>query len=116
MREGVRQGKQACASWAQLERHSQLVIHTAQSRLKTFQLVLRGRTLQQLRGPGPSGYHATGAAVRCSTSDDPKRKLRHTLEMIRVGRTWVGLHTGRANAVAARALSRPLCEGAPRAP
>ncbi len=47
-----------------------------------------------------------GAAVRCSTSDDPRRKLRHTLEMIRVGRAWVGVNTVRANAVAARALER----------
>jgi sugar fermentation stimulation protein A len=45
-----------------------------------------------------------GAAVRCSTSDNPRRKLRHTLEMIRVGRAWVGVHPARANAVAARAI------------
>ena len=51
-----------------------------------------------------TGCDKPGSAVRCSTSDDPRRKLRHTLEMIRVGRTWVGLHTGRANALAARAL------------
>lgn len=50
------------------------------------------------------GCATPGAAVRCSTSDNPKRKLRHTLEMIRVGRTWVGLHTGLANAFAARVL------------
>lgn len=50
------------------------------------------------------GCAEPGSAVRCSTSDDPKRKLRHTLEMIRVGRTWVGLHTGRANAFVARVL------------
>ena len=50
------------------------------------------------------GLVREGAAVRCSSSDDPRRKLRHTLEMIRVGRTWVGLHTGRANAVAEAAL------------
>ena len=45
-----------------------------------------------------------GAAVRCSESDDPRRKLRHTLEMIRVGRVWVGAYPARANAVAAQAL------------
>ena len=45
-----------------------------------------------------------GAAVRCSTSNDPRRKLRHTLEMIRVGRVWVGVYPGRANAVAERAI------------
>jgi sugar fermentation stimulation protein A len=50
------------------------------------------------------GTRKPGSRVRCSTSDDPKRKLRHTLEMIRVGRIWVGLHAAKANAVAARAL------------
>ncbi|MDH3211096.1 MAG: DNA/RNA nuclease SfsA [Myxococcales bacterium] len=50
------------------------------------------------------GCATPGAAVRCSTSDNPRRKLRHTLEMIRAGRAWIGLHTGRANAVVARAL------------
>jgi sugar fermentation stimulation protein A len=54
------------------------------------------------------GFQRPGAAVRCSTSDDPRRKLRHTLEMMRIGRTWVGLHTGRANAVVARALAAGL--------
>jgi sugar fermentation stimulation protein A len=65
-----------------------------------------GRTLT-VHCPNPGsmlGCATPGAAVRCSTSDNPKRKLRHTLEMIRVGRTWVGLHTGRANATVARAL------------
>ena len=51
------------------------------------------------------GLLEEGAPIRCSTSDAPKRKLRHTLEMIRIGRTWVGLHTGRANALAAAALA-----------
>ncbi len=50
------------------------------------------------------GTRKPGSAVRCSTSDDPKRKLRHTLEMIRVGRHWVGLHAAKANAIARRAL------------
>jgi sugar fermentation stimulation protein A len=50
------------------------------------------------------GLIREGAAVRCSSSDDPRRKLRHTLEMIRAGRIWVGLHTGRANSLAEVAL------------
>jgi sugar fermentation stimulation protein A len=50
------------------------------------------------------GLREPGSAVRCTTSDDPRRKLRHTLEMIRVGRVWVGLHTLRANQLVARAL------------
>jgi sugar fermentation stimulation protein A len=65
-----------------------------------------GRTLT-VHCPNPGsmiGCAIPGAAVRCSTSDAPRRKLRHTLEMIRIGRAWVGLHTGRANAVAERAL------------
>jgi sugar fermentation stimulation protein A len=50
------------------------------------------------------GTREPGSRVRCSTHDNPKRKLRHTLEMIRVGRVWVGLHAARANGIAARAL------------
>jgi sugar fermentation stimulation protein A len=51
------------------------------------------------------GCAVPGAAVRCSVHDDPRRKLAHTLEMIRVGRIWVGVNTTRANTVAARALA-----------
>lgn len=51
------------------------------------------------------GTQTPGSPVRCSTHDDPRRKLRHTLEMIRVGPTWVGLHAARANAVAAAVLA-----------
>ncbi len=54
------------------------------------------------------GLLVPGAAVRCSRSDDPRRRLAHTLEMIRPGRTWVGVHTGRANALAERALAAGL--------
>lgn len=54
------------------------------------------------------GFHRPGAAVRCSTSDDPRRKLRHTLEMMRIGRVWVGLHSLRANPLIARALAAGL--------
>ena len=54
------------------------------------------------------GFQRPGAAVRCSVSDDPKRKLRHSLEMMRSGRVWVGLHTGRANAVVEAALAAGL--------
>lgn len=51
------------------------------------------------------GTQDPGAAVRCSTHDDPRRKLRHTLEMIEAGGVWVGLHAARANAVAFAAFS-----------
>ncbi len=51
-----------------------------------------------------TGCSTPGAAVRCSFSSNPKRKLRHTLEMIRVGRSWVGIQPLRANQLAALAL------------
>jgi len=65
-----------------------------------------GRTVTvHCANPGSMrGFHRPGAAVRCSTSDDPRRKLRHTLEMMRIGRVWVGLQTLRANAVVAAVL------------
>lgn len=50
------------------------------------------------------GTQEPGSPVRCSTHDDPRRKLRHTLEMIRVGDVWVGLHAARANDVARAVL------------
>ncbi|HVP28747.1 MAG TPA: DNA/RNA nuclease SfsA [Myxococcota bacterium] len=60
------------------------------------------------------GCATPGARVRCSTSESPTRKLAHTLEMIRVGRAWVGLHTTRANQLVAAALAArrlPFLEG-----
>lgn len=51
------------------------------------------------------GTQRPGSAVRCSSHDNPKRKLPQTLEMIRVGRVWVGLHAARANALAERVLT-----------
>jgi sugar fermentation stimulation protein A len=57
--------------------------------------------------PNPGSMKGTdrpGSIVRCSTSDDPRRKLAHTLEMIRVGRVYVGLYAARANQLVARAL------------
>lgn len=45
-----------------------------------------------------------GRPVLISDSGNPKRKLRHTLEMIRMGRTWVGVNTMRPNRAVARFL------------
>lgn len=70
---------------------------------------LEGGEVRTVHCPNPGrmlGTKAPGSRVRCSTHDSPTRKLRHTLEMIRVGRSWVGLHAARANAIAARALAR----------
>ena len=66
-----------------------------------------GRTLT-VHCPNPGsmrGFLRPGAAVRCSISQNPRRKLAHTLEMMRVGRIWVGLNTLAANQVVARALA-----------
>ena len=38
-----------------------------------------------------------GYPVLVSRNDDPKRKLRYTLELIRVGEHWVDTHTQRTN-------------------
>ncbi len=42
-----------------------------------------------------------GRPVLISDSQNPRRKLRYTLEMIRMGRTWVGVNTLRPNALVA---------------
>jgi sugar fermentation stimulation protein A len=46
-----------------------------------------------------------GSKVLVSLHDDPRRKLKHQLEIIYVGRTPVGIHTGRPNAVVAEAIT-----------
>ncbi len=65
-----------------------------------------GRTLT-VHCPNPGsmlGCAPEGAAVRCSRSEDDRRKLRYTLEMVRVGSAWVGVNTLRANPFARRLL------------
>jgi sugar fermentation stimulation protein A len=51
------------------------------------------------------GLLREGAPVRCSRAANAARKLPHTLEMIRAGRGWVGVHTHLANGLAARVLA-----------
>ena len=43
------------------------------------------------------GLNETGMTCLFSTHDDPKRKLKHTLEMIKTPQSWVGVNTGLPN-------------------
>ena len=45
------------------------------------------------------GCLSEGACCRLSFHDDPKRKLKYTLQMIKVGRTWVGVNTSLSNSL-----------------
>ncbi len=56
------------------------------------------------------GCSTPGSSVRCSTSTNPKRKLPHTLEMVRVGRSWVGVQPMHANRIAKLALEAGAIE------
>jgi sugar fermentation stimulation protein A len=49
-----------------------------------------------------------GLDVLISRSDNPKRKYPHTLEMIRVGTTWVGINTSRTNHLVREAIENGL--------
>lgn len=57
----------------------------------------------------------TGTMLSCSTPDSPvclsrsanlKRKYPFTLEMIKVGMTWVGVNTGRTNGLVVEAIEK----------
>ncbi len=51
---------------------------------------------------------APGAPVQLSHSPDPRRKLPWTLERVDMGSGWVGVHTGRPNAVMAEGIAAGL--------
>lgn len=50
------------------------------------------------------GLDAPGLPAWLSRSDDPKRKLAHTLEVLELPDGAVGIHTGRPNALVAEAI------------
>lgn len=47
-----------------------------------------------------------GNPVILRHSDDPKRKLAYTFQAVRVGGTWVNVHTGLPNALVAEAVEK----------
>lgn len=52
-----------------------------------------------------------GHRVLISKTDDPMRKLKYTLELIRVGDHWVDTHTQRTNRLVEEALRKGCIEG-----
>ena len=52
------------------------------------------------------GCAEPGLRVRIQDSGNPKRKLRHTWEQVRVGRSWIGVNTMIPNRAAAAALEQ----------
>ena len=52
------------------------------------------------------GCSEPGRPVLISDSKNPKRKLRHTLEMIQMGRSWVGVNTVNPNRAVAAWIGR----------
>jgi sugar fermentation stimulation protein A len=51
------------------------------------------------------GCDRPGSPVLLSEASNPARKLRYTWELVRVGPTWVGINTARANAIVAEAVT-----------
>ncbi len=88
---------------------SDLIPATLVRRYKRFlaDVELADGTVLTVHCPNPgrmTSCSEPGRPVRISDSGNPKRKLRHTLEMIRMGRTWVGVHTARPNSAVAAFL------------
>ena len=55
-----------------------------------------------------TGIAIAGSLVQVSKSDNPKRKLAYTWEMIQIGSSWVGTNTAIPNRVVKLALQQKL--------
>jgi sugar fermentation stimulation protein A len=62
------------------------------------------RTVHCANPGAMTGCAEPGSAVLLSDSGNPRRKLRHTWELVRVKRTWVCVNTAVANRVVGRWL------------
>ena len=85
-----------------MKHETPLIDATLLRRYKRFLADVRladGRELT-VHCPNPGGMRTCaepGRPVLISDSNNPKRKLRFTLEMIQMGRTWVGVNSVRPN-------------------
>lgn len=104
--------------------HPQLITATLQKRYKRFlaDVILTDKSQITAHCPNPGamlGLKATGSKVWLSLSDNPKRKLPYTFELIEVEKknktkTLVGVNTNRANSIAREAIEAGLIKSIPK--
>lgn len=110
--------------------HPQLITATLLKRYKRFlaDVILADNTKITIHCPNPGsmlGLNKPGSKIWISKSDNPKRKLAHTLEIIEVeesnytaastsGKTLVGVNTNIANKIAREAIELGFIKSIPR--
>jgi len=93
-----------------------LISATLIRRYKRFlaDVLLNNGTELTVHCPNPGamlGLNTPGSRVWLSDSQNPKRKLRHTLELMRIGDIMVGINTNRANKLAREAMEMSMVRG-----